>query len=398
MWRTIFFTTLVPLIWLGVHYYVGRSLIGRSQLPQTPRRALWGLLALMWSVSLASSLLPRLGLAGPWMDPLHWVNYLYMGFFSITLALLLLRDLALALAALPRLLRPREPRAQEITGDSPINKGRRTFLRGLNLGLVGVSGAMTAFGAYKALRTLDVEEVTVPIPDLPEDLEGFTIVQISDLHVGPTIRRPFVEKVVQLANSLKGDMIAVTGDLVDGYVEERRHDVAPLADLQAPEGVFYVTGNHEYYWGAQPWIDEARRLGMVALINAHQVIRRGQASLVVAGVTDLRAGQFTPDQPSDPHRALRGAPQGATRVLMAHQPKSAFEAVKAGVHLQLSGHTHGGQFVPWSFIVWLAQPFVAGLHSLEQMQLYVSRGTGYWGPPVRIAANPEITRLTLTRG
>jgi predicted MPP superfamily phosphohydrolase len=256
---------------------------------------------------------------------------------------------------------------------------------------------MTAFGAYKALRTLDVEEVTVPIKDLPEALEGFTIVQISDLHVGPTIRRPFVEKVVKAANDLKGDMIAVTGDLVDGYVHERRQDVAPLANLKAPEGVFYVTGNHEYYWGVQPWIEEAQRLGMVALINAHKVIRRADASLVIAGVTDLRAGQFTPDEPSDPHKALAGAPQEAIKVLMAHQPKSAFEAARAGAHLQLSGHTHGGQFVPWSFVVWMVQPFVAGLHSLEQLQLYVSRGTGYWGPPVRIAANPEITRLTLTR-
>lgn len=324
------------------------------------------------------------------MDGLYWVTYIYMGAFSLLLAGVLLRDLARGVAALWRRLRRR--------GDDPVDEGRRALLGAVNLGIASAASALTAVGAHQALRGLEVVEVKVALRDLPPELEGFRITQISDLHVGPTIRRAFVEAVVARANALGSDLIAITGDLVDGHVAQRREDVAPLAGLQAPEGVFYVTGNHEYYWGADAWIEEARRLGMVALLNEHRVIRRGGAALAIAGVTDLRAGQFAPEQASDPARALAGAPEGAVKVLLAHQPRSAFAAVKAGADLQLSGHTHGGQFAPWSLVVWLAQPFVAGLHALEQMQVYVSRGTGYWGPPLRLAADPEITRLTLTRG
>ncbi len=238
--------------------------------------------------------------------------------------------------------------------------------------------------------------VDVPITGLPSDLEGFRIAQLSDLHVGPTLKRDFVERVVDTTNGLQPDLIALTGDVADGFPPAMRDEVAPLAGLEAPHGKYFVTGNHEYYWDAAGWVRELEGLGFSALINGHQVIRRGTGRIVLAGVTDLSSGGL-PGHASDPAAAVAGAPESDVRVLLAHQPKSAFAARAAGYDLQLSGHTHGGQYFPFNLLVRLFQPFVAGLHRLEAMWLYVSRGTGYWGPPLRLGAPAEITLIQLVR-
>jgi len=190
-------------------------------------------------------------------------------------------------------------------------------------------------------------------------------------------------------------MVAVTGDLVDGRVSELASHVAPLADLVSRHGTYFVTGNHEYYSGAKAWVQELRRIGLRVLQNEHVVLQHGDASLVVAGVTDYSAHHFDPAERSDPHAAIAGAPADVVRLLLAHQPRSADAAQRAGFQLQLSGHTHGGQFWPWNFFVRLQQPFTAGLHQLRDLWVYTSRGTGYWGPPKRFGAPSEITRLRL---
>jgi predicted MPP superfamily phosphohydrolase len=172
--------------------------------------------------------------------------------------------------------------------------------------------------------------------------------------------------------------------------------VAPLSGLRSRHGSFFVTGNHEYYAGAAPWLAEVRRLGIRVLLNEHVLIEQGGSTLVLAGVTDFMAHHFDPTHQSDPRAALAGAPSDAgARVLLAHQPRSATGAEQAGFDLQLSGHTHGGQFLPWVFFVRFQQPFTAGLHRLGRLWVYVSRGTGYWGPPKRFGAPSEITRLRL---
>jgi predicted MPP superfamily phosphohydrolase len=205
-----------------------------------------------------------------------------------------------------------------------------------------------------------------------------------------------VAAIVDAVNRLNADMVAVTGDLVDGSVVELAAHVAPLARLASRHGTFFVTGNHEYYSGANEWIRELRRLDMRVLINEHVVLQHGTAALVVAGVADSSAHHFDPSHRSDPHGAIAGAPlHAAIRLLLAHQPVSAIGAAAAGFHLQLSGHTHGGQFWPWNFFVRLQQPFTAGLHRLHDLWVYTSRGTGYWGPPKRFGAPSEITRLRL---
>jgi uncharacterized protein len=258
------------------------------------------------------------------------------------------------------------------------------------------AAGLTALGYANARGHARVREVEVPIAGLPPALAGFTIALVTDLHIGPTIRRPYVEEVVEAVNRLGADMLAITGDLVDGSVSALAAHTAPLARLDARHGTFFVTGNHEYYSGALPWLTELRRLGMHTLVNEHAVLQHDGEHVVVAGVTDPGAHHFHPPHRSDPVAALAGAPASAgVRLLLAHQPRTALAAREAGYDLQLSGHTHGGQFLPWIFLVRFWQPFTAGLHRLGGLWVYVSRGTGYWGPPKRLGAPSEITRLRL---
>lgn len=315
------------------------------------------------------------GLAGA----LTWAGLIAGGFASSLLVLTVVRDLLLlpAMAVLD-------------TGTLLAAAGYSAW--GVPITALG----FTAIGLFNARRRPQVVEVDVRLRDLPAALHGFTITQISDIHVGPTIKRAFLERIVDQVNSLESDLIAITGDLVDGSVAELARHVEPLARLQARHGSFFVTGNHEYYSGAAAWVGELRRLGLVVLENQHVVLRHQGSTFVLAGVTDYGAHHFDERQRSDPLAALAGAPKNAVpKILLAHQPRSAAAAQAAGFHLQLSGHTHGGQFLPWNFFVRLQQPFTAGLHRLQDLWVYTSRGTGYWGPPKRLGAPAEITRLRL---
>jgi len=263
--------------------------------------------------------------------------------------------------------------------------------------VIALVPAITVAGFLLARRTAPVVHVDVPLHGLPEALVGFVIAQISDVHVGPTIRRAFVEAMVARVNGLGADMVAITGDLVDGSVHELGSHTQPLAGLASRHGTYFVTGNHEYYSGAPDWIREMRRLGATVLLNEHVVLDHDGAPLAIAGVTDFSAHHFDPSHRSDAQAALAGAPLDSVKVLLAHQPRSAAAAAQAGAHLQLSGHTHGGQFWPWNHFVRLQQPFTAGLRKLGHMSIYISRGTGYWGPPMRFGVPSEITRLRLVR-
>lgn len=335
---------------------------------------------LLMPVALMAPYLKRRGLSETWSDRLAWAGMLAMGAFSSALLLTLLR--ALALAALPWLSLPAIQQHEMVASTAWL--------------VLALTVAATVIGLLNARRTAAVVDVSVPINNLPAQLEGFTIVQISDIHVGPTIKAPYLQAIVDKVNALQPDVVAITGDLVDGSVRQLAAHTAPLAQLRARHGAYFVTGNHEYYSNAHEWIDEVRRLGLTVLMNEHVVLRHEGAGLVLAGVTDYTAHQFDPAHRSDPHAAIANAPAEGPRILLAHQPRTATLAAQAGFDLQLSGHTHGGQFFPWNFFVPLQQPYVAGLKRLESLWVYVSRGTGYWGPPKRLLAPSEITRLRLT--
>lgn len=362
---------------LLLHAYVAWRLL--------PALAAWPAVAvLLGAALLAGALLLPFGLSRS-ADRRTLAGLVALGAFSSFFVLTLLRDLALLLAALA-------------AWTWPSVAAGPAFETGSALAVLLGALAATAWGAWNARRTAAVVDVEVPIAGLPDALHGFTIAQISDVHVGPTIRAPYVAAIVERVNRLEADLVAVTGDLVDGSVAELAEHVAPLAGLRSRHGSFFVTGNHEYYSGAHGWIVELRRLGLRVLLNEHVVLEHAQAALVVAGVADHGAHHFDPRHRSDPAAALAGAPpQAALRLLLAHQPRSAPAAAAVGFDLQLSGHTHGGQFWPWNHFVRFQQPFTAGLHRLAGLWVYVSRGTGYWGPPKRFGAPSEITRLRLVR-
>jgi predicted MPP superfamily phosphohydrolase len=264
-----------------------------------------------------------------------------------------------------------------------------------------VAGALTAgvllvggVGIVTANGTPNVQTVEVTLDGLPPALDGFTIVQLSDLHVGPTIRRERVQALVAQTNALHPDLIALTGDFVDGSVASLRDQVAPLADLKATHGTYFVTGNHETYSGANQWLDEFRRLGLHTLRNERVWIGNRDAGFDLAGVDDPSSFQAE-GRGADVALALRGHDPRNAVVLLSHQPTVIDQAAKHAVGLMLSGHTHGGQIWPFGFLVGLQQPYMQGLHRRGNTWLYVSRGVGYWGPPMRLGAPPEVTRIVL---
>ncbi|MBO1113295.1 metallophosphoesterase [Bordetella petrii] len=380
MSRVSFLLRLIAIV-AAAHVYVGLRLI--PDLSLSGGRQWAGVAALVLScILMPVSLVIRPFAARPWADWVAGAGLVLMGLFSSLFVLTLLRDVALAAAlSISALASAALP--------VPALKTASAFA------VLALALAATLAGAFNARRLARVVRVDVPIAGLPAALHGFTIAQISDIHVGPTIKQGYVAHIVQAVNALRPDLIAVTGDVVDGPVAQLAPHTRPLGQLAARHGAYLVTGNHEYYSGAGQWVAEFRRIGLRVLMNEHAVLDHGDAQLVVAGVTDYSAGAFDPAQASNPAAALAGAPAGAISLLLAHQPRSAAAAAPAGYRLQLSGHTHGGQFLPWNFFVRFQQPFTAGLHRFQDMWVYTSRGTGYWGPPLRLGAPSEITLLRL---
>lgn len=393
----IFFLIVVSIFAVGCGL-VGWRLITTSNLPSPWYAAAWTALAFLFGIPVLAFMFQIGRIEGPLANIMSWLGYLSMGFISFVFTLVVAREIILlATTAVQKLLAfGREFFQAGGAAAFETDGGRREFLmQTSNLVILGAAGALTGYGFYEARRRPAVVEISIPIRNLPEDLRGFRILQITDIHAGLTVKRPFVEMVAEQVQGLNPDLIALTGDLVDGSVPHLREHVEPLHHLTAPFGRYFVTGNHEYYSGAEPWIEEADRLGFTPLVNEHRIVTRGTGSMLLAGITDHSAGDFVPTHASDPAAAVDGAPQTDVRVLLAHQPRSIFAAQAHGFDLMVSGHTHGGQFFPWNFLAAVGQPYVSGLHRHESTWVYVSKGTGYWGPPVRLAARSEITLLTL---
>ncbi|TGL47310.1 metallophosphoesterase [Leptospira kemamanensis] len=258
-----------------------------------------------------------------------------------------------------------------------------------------VATALSSLGFYNAHVRLLIKQTKIPVNNLHPNLQNFKIVQISDVHIGPTIKERFLRRVVGKINAQNPDVVVITGDLVDGPAATLKHHLKPLADIKSQYGTYYVTGNHEYYSGVLSWLPEIESLGIHVLLNANKKIQVGEAQLLIAGVTDLTAGSMIKSHQTNPKRAMEGGENCDYKILLAHQPNSIYEANAVGFDLQISGHTHGGQFFPGNFLIYFAQKFVAGLHRYKGTQIYVSRGTGYWGPPFRLGAPSEISVLSL---
>ena len=374
-----------------MHLYVWKRMVKDTTQPGRVRWLLSGLVVALIALLVATLIVPRVfGVEeSGWFA---WPGYLWFGLLVyLFLALLALEPVRLVLRLLRRKRVP-EPDDEARVVD------RRMFLARTGAVAAGVAAiGVTGVGVSSALGPPQILRVPVRLPRLNPAFNGFRVAVVSDIHLGPLLGRAHTERIVRMINEAEPDLVAVVGDLVDGTVAELGAAAEPLQDLQSPEGVFFVTGNHEYFVDdTAEWMRELERFGLNVLRNENTRIRRGAAGFDLAGVNDV-AGAERSDPPNF-DRALSGVSPGGPTILLAHQPIQVTEAASRGVDLQLSGHTHGGQMWPFHYVVELAQPSLAGLSRVQDTQLYVSRGAGFWGPPVRVGAPPDISVLTLQGG
>jgi predicted MPP superfamily phosphohydrolase len=389
---SIFFILLL-VVSLSMGLYIVRRIIRPAQLGPLANVIVWAVLLAALLTTPAVIALRRFHFQGLWVDTAIWTGYLILGFILFVFTLCLVRDVGLLILIVIDRVRARvRPHSRPLL---PALAWAGKLARATNVVVIVFALGLCLLGLYEARRVPPIKTVHVTLDALDPALDGFRLVQLSDLHVGPTIRGSWVNKVVERTNTARPDLVAITGDLVDSSVHRLLPEVRILQHLKATHGVFFVTGNHEYYSGATPWITALKEMGLDVLMNEHRIITHNGAELVVAGVPDLRGGRFDPSHEPDPGRAVADAPDGLVRILFAHQPVMADQVQQYGYDLMIAGHTHGGQFFPGTLLVHLFQPYVAGLHTIGEMLLYVSRGTGYWGPPLRIGAPSEITLLIL---
>lgn len=384
------------------HLYVWKRLIKDTTGPGVARAVLTAAFLAMAAVLVMALLVPRLtGLdESAWFA---WPGYLWFALIGyLLLTLLLVEPIRLVLRRWVRregkIGEPTEPVTTAEVTQSPGALNRRVFLARTGATAAGAAATgLVGYGAATALGPPNILQVPIRLNRLDPAFNGFRIAVVSDIHLGPLLGRSHTERIVEMINGTDADLVAIVGDLVDGTVDKLGHAAEPLQDLVSREGSFFVTGNHEYFVpDTMPWLRELDRLGVTPLRNENTLIRRGAAALHIAGVNDL-AGEEHGDPP-DYDRALAGIDRRNPTVLLAHQPVMVEQAAARGVDLQLSGHTHGGQTWPFQYIVEAVQPSLAGLSTHQDTQLYVSRGAGFWGPPVRVGAPPDISVLTLDAG
>ncbi len=378
----VIFMLIAAAVLAAIHWFLWMRLVRDPQLAPAGRAA-----ATMAIVVLASSV-PAIFILGPLLSPpwrglLAWPVFTWLGVMFLLLVVLLGVDVGrLTVKAFASVV------------NTPVGAGQSLLAaRVLAVGALAIVGVLSVLAVFNARSEPELRRIEVGVSGLPASMDETTILFMSDIHLGATLGQGFARQLVESANAVEPDIVAIAGDLVDYSVDLLRDDVAPLMALEARLGVFFVPGNHEYYAGIEPWVRELRRLGMEVLLNEHVAV--GPApGLVVAGVTDS-AGASIPGHAPDLDAALEGTDPSAPVILLSHQPRMIAEAAEKGVALQLSGHTHHGQIWPFSFAVRLQQPYVRGLVRHGPTLLYTSPGTGYWGPPMRLGSRAEMTLVVL---
>ncbi|MEU8259726.1 metallophosphoesterase [Micromonospora sp. NPDC048999] len=437
MLAMVTFLGFAVLVVALIHLYLWKRLVRDTTGPGRWRRVggvVALLLALLLPVTLVGTRFGMFWLAGP--------GYLWLALMFYLLVLLLVLEVPMAVArlALRRQARRAEPTtaapkpALVAAGDSagaagspvdilaaaqpaenaaaaqpaenPVDPpaatrpehdpSRRLLLaRGAAIFAGLTAAGVTGYGVRTAMGPPQLDRVRIPLAKLPRSMDGLRIATVSDIHLGPLRGRAHTERIVAMINRLDADLVAVVGDLVDGSVAELGEAAEPLRDLRSRYGNFFVTGNHEYYSGVEEWVREVDRLGLRVLQNERQEIHARGGVLDLAGVNDVTAAGTGLAAPADYAAALGDRDPSRPVVLLAHQPVAAHEAAKFGVDLQLSGHTHGGQMAPFNLLVGLQQPVVSGLGEVDGTKVYVTNGAGFWGPPVRVGAPPQVTLVEL---
>jgi predicted MPP superfamily phosphohydrolase len=377
----IFISILLGVV-VGGHLYLVRRLIVDPMVPQPAAGYLQAFIlsaaAILIFTPIGERILPRSA-----AQLIAWPASIWMGLTFYLLILMILSDLTWVLLG-----------ATVADGTGSMVAAARGRAVGVALLALTIGG----IGLRTVLRGPTVKRLEIRLPRWPRALDGFCIVQISDIHISTIVGRRFAQSLVDRINALSPDLIAVTGDLVDGDVRHIGDEITPFAGLRARHGAFFVTGNHDHYSGADAWVNRVEQLGLQPLRNRHVTVEADGATFDLAGVEDHHAHLVSGRHREDVGAALRGRDATRPVVLMAHDPATFPEAARHGVDLQLSGHTHGGQIWPFRYFVRLATPYVAGLFSAGASQLYVSRGTGFWGPPMRFLAPAEITEIHLHSG
>lgn len=382
---------VATLIFSLLVIYIGKRFLSGTGLGGTMKAGVIAFLALV-VILLPLPAFFRVGdLKPPWGEQWFILVFLLMAFMSFVLVLTLIKDVAFLLIGLAT-----KVKSLFLIEAGEVNLARRSFLHQIfSYGVVVFSSVLFGYGLYQARKNIQIKPIKIPSGKLHNQLKDLNIIQITDVHIGLTIKKDFIQELVDRINALKPDLLFFTGDAVDGSVKELREHFAPFSQLTTTIGKYFVTGNHEYYSGALDWIEEITRNGFKVLTNENEIVTYNGKKLLIAGVPDVTASQFIPSQVSDPAKAKITTKSYDYSILLAHQPLSIKEAAKAEYDLQLSGHTHGGQFFPWNFFVKLQQPYVSGLHKHKKTWIYVSKGTGYWGPPIRVGAQAEITQIQI---
>tara|TARA_B100001123_G_C15297882_1_gene1019904 strand:- start:698 stop:1855 length:1158 start_codon:yes stop_codon:yes gene_type:complete len=383
------FVTVVIVVLLLIHGYVAWRIIPIIGISFFQSMVAYSVIFLLSLMPLLPILLRIGGSESKLIDRISFLGYTSLGFFTLSFIIFITKDFIFQLYPLIEGL---------FHTKQPVDYSKRDFLKkSVSIAMIGLAGTGTGFGFYSSRKGPTVINQDIFLESLPTGFENFTIAQISDLHVGPTIKRSYVENVFEKIAFQNPDLIVITGDLVDGSVKYLSPELEPFKDMIAPYGTYFVTGNHEYYSGVEPWLDETDRLGMKNLINTNEIISKSGDEIAIAGITDLNAHQINISHKSDPELALGSLPKDLTKIVLAHQPNSIHAVHKVGADLQLSGHTHGGQFWPFTYPVKLASTYLAGYYDHFGTKIYVNRGTGYWGPPLRIGVPAEITMISLKK-
>lgn len=375
--RIMMSLALVLCVFTAVHMYIGTRLVSLQILP---RPVAFPLLAGLAVAMMAALFLARTGSPALPVRAVVWVGYSWMGMLLLLSMSCLAGDaVSLALWIGQKLSFPIQP---------------TTSLRISQMFLA--AGFLASLWAMaQAMRNPQVHEVEVRIPNLPRSFEGYRIAHITDTHFSVLLRRTWSQHLVKNVNAAHPDLVVHTGDLADGPVTALRPAVEPLSQLEAPR--LFVTGNHEAYSGLSQWTSEMQRLGFSLLHNSHMAIVRGGEKLIIGGIPDHNQASHIPTDIIDARQTFAGAPEGP-RILLAHQPRSAFLVQGQSISLQLSGHTHGGQIWPFHYLVRLQQPMNAGFATVGDVPVFTSRGAGFWGPPLRLLAPSEVPILVLRRG
>ena len=391
------FFSVATIIVLSIHYYLWLRLIRDTDLSTLYRHiGTYSLIALSLSFPIALSVDKVAPLR--YSFPLLWLSYFWIGMMFLLFFLLFSIDIIKALfyifsklaAANSNILKP------DIIDLEINNPERRQFISNLIASGTSLSVFIASgIGVTNYYSTAIVKKFNVVLNGLPEIFKGFNIVQISDLHLGQMMTKQKLQQIVGQVNNLKPDLIAITGDLADGSVEKLLQEANPLKDLKAKKGVYFVTGNHEYYSGVEEWTDAIKKMGIKVLNNKNIKIKKEDDYFYLAGVTDHEGERFGPKHAADFEKTFSGLKKDKKKILLAHQPIAVQKASQYDTDLVLAGHTHGGQVWPFNYFVYLQQPYLKGFYDYQGTKLYVNQGTGCWGPPIRLGSKNEITQIIL---